>query len=63
MMATVIYFADRLAVLPMHGSLPNEDQLKVFQRAEMGTRKVVIATNIAEASVTIPGIVYGELKL
>ena len=26
----------------MHGSLPNEDQLKVFQRPEKGYRKVVI---------------------
>ena len=44
----------------MHGSLPNEDQLKVFQRPPLGTRKVVVATNVAEASVTIPGIVYGK---
>jgi len=49
---------DKLWVLPMHGSLPNEDQLKVFQRSPAGTRKVVVATNVAEASVTIPGIVY-----
>jgi len=46
-------------VLPMHGSLPNEEQLRVFQRAPVGTRKVVVATNVAEASVTIPGITYG----
>ena len=44
----------------MHGSLPNDDQLKVFQRPPHGTRKVVVATNVAEASVTIPGIVYGN---
>jgi len=49
---------DKLWVLPMHGSLPNEDQLKVFQRTPAGTRKIVVATNVAEASVTIPGIVY-----
>ena len=45
----------------MYGALPNADQLKAFQRAPKGHRKVVVATNIAEASVTIPGIVYGEL--
>ncbi|KAL7642303.1 UNVERIFIED_CONTAM: hypothetical protein RMT77_006864 [Armadillidium vulgare] len=45
-------------VLPMHGSLPNQDQLKVFQSAPLGTRKIVVATNIAETSVTIPNIVY-----
>ena len=43
----------------MHGSLPFDDQLKVFQRPASGVRKVVVATNVAEASVTIPGIVYG----
>lgn len=31
---------DKLWILPMHGSLPNEDQLKVFQRPPLGARKV-----------------------
>lgn len=47
-----------LQVLPMYGTLPNADQLKVFFSAPKGTRKAVIATNIAETSVTIPGIVH-----
>lgn len=55
-----VFDIDKLWVLPMHGSLPNEDQLKVFQRTPAGTRKIVVATNVAEASVTIPGIVYGN---
>ena len=37
-------------------------QFKAFSRTPDGTRKVVIATNIAETSVTILGIVYGEVK-
>lgn len=49
---------DNLKVLPMYGSLPNTDQLKVFFTAPKGTRKAIIATNIAETSITIPGIVY-----
>lgn len=49
---------DDLQVLPMYGTLPNRDQLKVFFSAPKGTRKAIIATNIAETSVTIPGIVY-----
>lgn len=49
---------DDLQVLPMYGTLPNNDQLKVFFSAPRGTRKVIIATNIAETSVTIPGVVY-----
>lgn len=49
---------DDLQVLPMYGTLPNNDQLKVFFSAPKGTRKAVIATNIAETSVTIPGVAY-----
>lgn len=49
---------DDLHVLPMYGTLPNNDQLKVFFSAPKGRRKAIIATNIAETSVTIPGIVY-----
>ncbi|XP_065200685.1 probable ATP-dependent RNA helicase DHX35 [Planococcus citri] len=45
-------------ILPMYGTLPNNDQLKVFRPAPRGMRKIVISTNIAETSVTISGIVY-----
>jgi len=44
----------------MYGSLPNTEQLKVFRSTPRGLRKIVVATNIAETSVTIPGIVYGN---
>lgn len=50
--------SENLQVLPMYGTLPNNDQLKVFFSAPKGTRKAVIATNIAETSVTIPGVTY-----
>ncbi len=43
-----------LVVLPLHGELPKEEQDRVFEAGE--GRKVVLATNIAETSVTIPGI-------
>ena len=48
----------KLLPLAMYGSLPNSEQLKVFWRAAKDTRKVIVATNIAETSITIPNIVY-----
>ncbi|PSN42130.1 putative ATP-dependent RNA helicase DHX35 [Blattella germanica] len=52
------YVKVKLLILPMYGSLPNAEQLKVFRSTPRGLRKVVIATNIAETSITIFGIVY-----
>ncbi len=46
-----------IVLLPAHGGLPPEEQEKVFA-VYQGKRKVVIATNIAETSITIDGIVY-----
>ena len=46
--------------LAMYGSLPNSEQLKVFWKAPKDTRKVIVATNIAETSITIPNIAYGK---
>jgi len=50
--------AMRMRVLPMHGGLPRAEQFKVFERTSRSTRKIIVATNIAEASVTIDGVVY-----
>ena len=47
-----------LVILPVYGSLPSEIQSRIFEPAAPGTRKVVVATNIAEASLTIDGIYY-----
>ncbi|AIN97688.1 ATP-dependent RNA helicase-like protein [Leishmania panamensis] len=47
-----------VVVLPLYGSLSLKDQQKVFATYPPNTRKVVVATNIAETSVTIDGIVY-----
>ncbi|THH27631.1 hypothetical protein EUX98_g6554 [Antrodiella citrinella] len=48
----------RLKVLALHAGLSIEEQLAAFEPAERGTRKVIVSTNIAEASVTIEGIKY-----
>ncbi|XP_050184089.1 probable ATP-dependent RNA helicase DHX34, partial [Myiozetetes cayanensis] len=46
----------RWVVLPLHGSLPAEQQDKVFHLPPPGVRKCILATNIAETSVTIDGV-------
>jgi HrpA-like RNA helicase len=38
--------------------MPHDRQMAVFERAAADVRKVIVATNIAETSITIPGIVY-----
>ncbi|ETN82335.1 RNA helicase HRH1 [Necator americanus] len=47
-----------LIILPVYGALPSEMQTRIFDPAPPGKRKVVIATNIAETSLTIDGIYY-----
>ncbi|KAA8497022.1 ATP-dependent RNA helicase dhx8 [Porphyridium purpureum] len=47
-----------LLILPVYSALPSEMQTRIFEPAPRGTRKCVIATNIAEASLTIDGISY-----
>ncbi len=49
-------FHKELTMLPLYSRLSREEQEKVFQLPEPGKRKVVVATNIAETSVTIDGI-------
>jgi ATP-dependent helicase HrpA len=43
-------------VLPLMGSLPAADQERIFKSAN--SRKIIVSTNIAETSLTIPGIRY-----
>jgi ATP-dependent RNA helicase DHX8/PRP22 len=50
--------APELLILPVYSALPSEMQSKIFEPAPPGSRKVVIATNIAETSLTIDGIFY-----
>jgi ATP-dependent helicase HrpA len=51
---------ERLEVLPLYSRLAAADQHKVFQRraASSYRRRVVLATNVAETSLTVPGIRY-----
>jgi len=47
-----------LVILPIYGALPSETASRIFEPAPSGARKVVIATNIAETSITIDGIFF-----
>ncbi|KAG9511146.1 Pre-mRNA-splicing factor ATP-dependent RNA helicase PRP16 [Fragariocoptes setiger] len=47
-----------LKILPMYSALPPERQAEVFKEAEDGARKCVVATNIAETSLTVDGIKF-----
>lgn len=55
-----------MMIVPLHSQLPAGEQRAAFARAPFGMRKVVLATNIAETSVTIDDVVYvvdsGKIK-
>ena len=47
-----------MVICPIYANLPSELQSKIFEPTPPKARKVVLATNIAETSLTIDGIVY-----
>ncbi|KAJ5278916.1 hypothetical protein N7478_004288 [Penicillium angulare] len=47
-----------LSILPIYSQMPAEQQAKIFERADAGVRKVIVATNIAETSLTVDGIMF-----
>ncbi|KAJ8932077.1 hypothetical protein NQ314_014979 [Rhamnusium bicolor] len=50
--------APELSILPIYSQLPSDLQAKIFQRSPEGIRKCVVATNIAETSLTVDGIIF-----
>ena len=56
-----------LHILPLYSKLDPREQKKVFQSTPEGHRLCVIATNVAETSLTIPGVKYvvdtGKMKI
>ena len=58
--ADVLAGRERLEVLPLYGRLAAAEQHRVFERrpASSLTRRAVLATNVAETSLTVPGIKY-----
>ncbi|KAK4998638.1 Salivary acidic proline-rich phosphoprotein 1/2 [Elasticomyces elasticus] len=60
---TVLEYADNLTseypkmlVLPLFAALPQAAQQRIFEPAPPNMRKVILSTNIAETSVTVPGV-------
>jgi len=45
-----------MIICPIYANLPSELQSKIFEPTPPGARKVVLATNIAETSITIDGV-------
>ncbi|KAH8678087.1 P-loop containing nucleoside triphosphate hydrolase protein [Xylariales sp. PMI_506] len=56
--ATLRAGSQSILALPLYAGLSTEQQMYIFEEAPTNTRKVILSTNIAEASVTIDGIVY-----
>lgn len=49
---------DGLRIFKAHGGMNTEDNKKIFEPQEPGTRKIIVATNIAETSVTIENLSF-----
>ena len=45
-------------MLPIYSQMPADLQAKIFEATDDGRRKVIVATNIAETSLTVDGILY-----
>ncbi|KAI8226329.1 putative ATP-dependent RNA helicase [Colletotrichum sp. SAR 10_96] len=48
----------KMQVLPLYSLLPTREQMRVFEEPPENTRQIILATNVAETSLTIPGIRY-----
>ena len=46
-----------LLILPIYSQLPSDVQAKIFEKSD--SRKCIVATNIAETSLTLDGVRYG----
>ena len=53
----------RFEIITMHSTLSSRDQRRAFMPSKRGSRKIILATNIAETSVTIPDVVCGKFLI
>lgn len=54
------YDDEKWDVVVLHSSITNEEQQFVFNDPPPGYRRIILATNIAESSITVPDIKYGK---
>jgi hypothetical protein len=47
-----------MIICPLYAKLPPSQQQRVFQRTPPNSRKFILCTNVAETSITIPGVSY-----
>lgn len=48
----------KMHILPLYSLLPTKEQMRVFEDPPENSRQIILATNVAETSLTIPGIRY-----
>ncbi|KAI0977203.1 DEAH-box RNA helicase [Xylaria arbuscula] len=48
----------KMHILPLYSLLPTREQMRVFEEPPDGSRSIILATNVAETSLTIPGVKY-----
>ena len=59
----MLFFSKEVLLYPirLHSVIPPDEQVKVFKRPPPDFRKVILATNIAESSITVPDVKYGNI--
>lgn len=50
----------KLSPIRLHSLISPDEQIKIFHQAPPGYRKVILSTNIAESSITVPDVKYGR---
>ncbi|EST07241.1 Helicase-associated domain protein [Kalmanozyma brasiliensis GHG001] len=56
--STTLRGQSKVDLLPLHANLSPDEQRRVFQPVRSGHRKIVVSTNVAETSITIPDVSY-----